>query len=146
MNRFLKSLWPVSRGPVPTSQMALPSRMVLRTLRYPFFFRLPGIPRESSPSTAVDVAAQAGDLGDEPRHLEDLLLGSAYSVSPTMFSSMNPVSILPATKSGLSMIRRRSGIVVRTPQMSNSRRARRIRWIAVSRSFPTEQIFDSRES
>ena len=59
---------------------------------------------------------------------------------------MKPVWILPATKSGWSMIRFRSGIVVRTPQMSNSRSARCIRWIAVSRSFPTEQILDSRES
>src|SRR3972149_6440406 len=69
---------------------------------------------------------------------------SVYSVSPAMFSSMNPVWILPDTKSGWSMIRRSRGIVVRTPQISYSRRARRIRWIAVSRSFPTEQIFASR--
>src|SRR5512141_2997217 len=71
VNRFLKSLWPVSRGPVFVSQIDLPSRRVLRTFRYAFFFRAPSIP---PPSPAVNVAAEAGDLGDEAGRLVDLLL------------------------------------------------------------------------
>src|SRR3990172_7927355 len=76
VKRFLKSLCPVSRGPVFVSQISPLSRTPLRIF-FALFFRSPArIPSPVPPSRSrpMDVPAEPGDLGDELRHLEDFIL------------------------------------------------------------------------